>query len=254
MNIIEIKAFETNYIWLMHNNYNECVVVDPGDAKKVLQVLKRSRFSLKAILLTHNHYDHINGVHTLNQYFPTIKIYGPIETKNQGANIIVSEGDNFILLNKNVTVLNLPGHTTDHIGYYCDSKLFCGDTVFSAGCGNVQQGLIKKMYESFLKIKQFPHNTLIYSGHEYTVSNVNFVISILPNNQNIINYQNQVLKLRKTKKPTIPTTLQLELKINPFLRCDCIDIKKALNFFPNPEEEWKIFHKLRKKKDEFNKM
>lgn len=252
MNIIRIPAFEDNYIWLIYNKINECIVVDPGESTKILKILKKLRLSLKAILLTHNHYDHIHGIKVLKQYFPDIEIYGSIETKNKGATRIVTEKDEFIVLNKKIKVFNFPGHTENHIGFYFNSMLFCGDTVFSAGCGKIQTGLAQKMYESFLKIKNLPKDTLIYSGHEYTLSNINFVMSILPKNKIITEYQNQVINLRKLGKSTVPTTLQLELKINPFFRCDNIDIKKALCFFPTIKEEWKIFYKLRKKKDKFN--
>lgn len=254
MNIIQIKALKTNYIWMIYNNNNECIIIDPGESTVIFKVLKTLQFSLKAILLTHNHYDHVAGVKKLIQCFPNIEIYGSKETENEGTNQIVKEGDNFVLLNNiKITILHLPGHTEQHIGFYFNSKLFCGDTVFSAGCGKVQTGLIKSMYHSFLKIKNLPKDTLIYSGHEYTLSNINFVRSILPKNQTIINYQKKIIKLRKYGKSTIPTELNLELKINPFFRCADFEIQKSLNLFPEKKNEWKIFSQLRKQKDIFNK-
>lgn len=252
MHIISVPAFTTNYIWIIYNDMNECIIVDPGESEKVLKILKRLKLSLQAILLTHNHYDHIAGVHILVQHFPRVLIYGPTETKHQCSNLIVSEGDEFTLLNKKITVFNFPGHTENHIGFYYDSHLFCGDTVFSAGCGHIQTGLTQKMYTSFLKIKDFPESTLIYSGHEYTLSNINFVSSILPKNKHVINYRTQVINALKFKKLTIPTTLKLELKINPFFRCNSIDVQQALCLSYQNEETWKIFHELRKRKNEFN--
>lgn len=251
MNIIRITAFKTNYIWMIYNNTNDCIIIDPGETTTVLNILNRLRLSPKAILLTHNHYDHVAGVYVLIKIFPKITVYGPEETKNQGTNVVVSEGDNFTILNQKITVFNFPGHTNNHIGFYYDSKLFCGDTIFSAGCGKIQNGLTQQMYKSFLKIKQFPDNTLIYSGHEYTLSNINFISSILPNNSAIINYKNHVINLIKSKKSTVPTTLELELSINPFLRCDHLDVKQALHFFPKIGKEWQIFSELRKRKDTF---
>lgn len=251
MHIIGISALKTNYIWIILNYTNECVIVDPGESKIVLKILKKYQLILKAILLTHNHSDHTDGVNILTYYFPKIIVYGPLETQNQGTNIIVSGGDTFTTLNKKITVLDLTGHTKNHIGFYHYPYLFCGDTVFSAGCGSVKPKLIQSMYKSLLKIKNLPKNTLIYSGHEYTLSNINFAISILPKNKNFINYRKQVLKLLKKKRPTIPTTLELELQVNPFFLCHHPDIQQSIQLFAKTEEEWKVFKELRQKKDIF---
>lgn len=251
MNIIRISALQTNYIWFLYNNKKECILIDPGETTKILQILKKYKFILKAILLTHNHNDHVDGVHTLTQHYPNTIVFGPFETKNQGANIIISEGDNFNLLQKKFTIFHFPGHTSGHIGFYCPPWLFCGDTIFSAGCGNFKIKFAQQMYDSFIKISKLPHETIIFSGHEYTLSNINFAASILPTDKSIINYYHKILKLRKNNQPTIPTTLNLELKINIFLRCNDINIKKSLHYFPKYKEDWKIFAKLRKKKDLF---
>lgn len=252
MNIIGIKSLRTNYIWIILNHTNECIVVDPGESISILKILKKHQLILKAILLTHNHNDHINGVKKLAYYFPKTEIYGPSETQHKIDNIItVSEKDHLTLLNKKITVFNFPGHTKNHIGFYYYPYLFCGDTIFSAGCGTVKPGLMQNMYESLLKIQNLPNNTLIYCGHEYTLSNINFAISILPKNKIFINYRNQVIKLLKKRKSTIPTTLNLELQVNPFFLYNRIDIQKSIQFFPKIGEEWKVFSKLRKRKDSF---
>lgn len=252
MNIIGIKSLQTNYIWMILSHTNECIVIDPGEGMTILKILKKHQLTLKTILLTHNHHDHTNGVKILEHHFPKIAIYGPSETKNKITNtIIVSEGDNFTLFRKKIKVFNFPGHTKNHIGFYYHFCLFCGDTVFSAGCGTVTPGLMQNMYESLLKIQNFPNNTLIYCGHEYTLSNINFAISILPKNKIFINYRNQVIKLLKNKKPTIPTILNLELQVNPFFLCNRIDIQKSIQFFPKTGEEWKVFSELRKRKNAF---
>ncbi|WHL24887.1 MAG: hydroxyacylglutathione hydrolase [Candidatus Blochmannia vicinus] len=251
MNIIRVPALNTNYIWILYNYRNECIVVDPGEAIAVLKILKRFQFVLRAILLTHNHADHVNGVSTLIQYFPKTIIYGPEETKNSCIHVVVSEGDDFILLQKKFRVFHFPGHTLGHIGFYSAPWLFCGDTVFSAGCGTFCAGLAKKMYESFIKIQNFPCNTLIFSGHEYTLLNVNFAIFMLPHDQFIINYRNKVIKLREKNKSTVPTTVGLELKVNPFFRCSNVDIRRSLHLSSDIKEKWQIFYELRKKKDLF---
>ncbi|URJ28498.1 hydroxyacylglutathione hydrolase [Blochmannia endosymbiont of Camponotus sp. C-046] len=251
MNIIRVRVFNTNYIWFLYNYRGECIIVDPGEAVKVLNILKKLQFKLRAILLTHNHFDHINGVFSLTRYFPKTIVYGPMETKNNGAHCLVSEGDDFVLLQKKFKVINLTGHTLGHIGFYSAPWLFCGDTVFSAGCGKICVGFAQQMYESFLKIKHLPRNTLIFSGHEYTLSNINFAISILPRDQSIIDYCNKIIKLSKNNQPTVPTTVNLERKINPFFCCDNLDIKKSLNLPFNLKEEWQVFSALRNKKDSF---
>lgn len=253
INIIRIPALHTNYIWLLHNQNNECILVDPGEIKQTLQILKKFKYTIKAILLTHNHYDHTNGVNTLIKLYPNTIIYGPKETQNNTFNVsVVTEGNSFILLQKKFITISLPGHTPGHIGFYSAPWLFCGDTVFSAGCGKFHQELAQQMYTSFLKISTLPHNTLIFSGHEYTLPNILFAISILPRDVYIIDYYEKVKKLRKNNQPTAPTTLNLELKINLFFRCNYTDIKQALKCSSNTKETWKIFYKLRQKKDIFS--
>lgn len=255
MNIIRIPTLQTNYVWLLHNQHHECIIIDPGETDQIFQILKKFKFNVKAILLTHNHNDHTGGVYTLIKYYPKTIVYGPKETVNPIFNVVVvSEGDNFILLHKKFVTLSLPGHTPGHIGFYSIPWLFCGDTVFSAGCGTFSKTSAYNMYASFLKIRTLPNNTLIFSGHEYTLSNINFAISILPKDISIINYYYKIIKLRKNNHPTIPTTLKLESKINIFFRFNHIDIKNSLNFFPNIEEEWKIFYELRRKKDSFHQI
>lgn len=253
MHILGVTSLQTNYIWIILNYTNECIVVDPGEGIIVLKILKKYQLILKAILLTHNHNDHTAGTNILIQHFPKAIIYGPSETLNNGTNAVVSEGDNFTILGKKFSVFSFPGHTKNHIGFYHNSCLFCGDTIFSAGCGSVKPELIQNMYQSLLKIQKFPDNTSIYCGHEYTLSNINFAISILPENKIFIDYRNQVIKLLKNKKPTIPTILSLELKINPFLLCKNKNIQQSLQFFPKKEEEWLIFKELRRRKDLFKK-
>lgn len=253
INIIRIPALQTNYIWLLHNQKKECILVDPGDTKHTLQILKKFKYIVKAILLTHNHHDHTQGVDTLIKLYPNIIIYGSKETQNNIFNVIVvTEGNNFVLLQKKFITIDLPGHTPGHIGFYSPPWLFCGDTVFSAGCGQFNKELAQKMYTSFLKISTLPYNTVIFSGHEYTLPNIIFAMSILPQDIHIIDYYEKVKKLRKNNHPTIPTTLDLELKINLFFRCNHKDLKKSLEFPSNIKETWKIFYKLRQKKDIFS--
>lgn len=250
MNIIRIPALKDNYIWLIYNKNNECILIDPGESIQVLKIIQKFQFTLFAILLTHCHNDHTDGIYTLIQHYPNVIVYGPIETKYQHSKIsIISEKDNLMLLGKKFKIINLPGHTSNHIGFYSAPWLFCGDTIFSAGCGKFNDEHAQSMYMSFLKISAYPHNTLIFCGHEYTLSNIKFAISILPTNKKIIDYYHKVSTLTKNNQSTIPTTLSLELQINIFFNYNHIDIKKHLNFFPKTGEEWKLFSMLRKQKD-----
>ncbi|AKC60392.1 hydroxyacylglutathione hydrolase [Blochmannia endosymbiont of Camponotus (Colobopsis) obliquus] len=250
MNLINIPSLKDNYIWILYNKNKKCLVIDPGDHKPVLQIIQKLKLNLIAILLTHHHDDHTSGVHKLLNLFP-VKVYGPLETINKGTNQVVSNNDNIALLNHNFKILSLPGHTLGHIGYYSHPWLFCGDTIFSAGCGRLLEGTAQQMYYSCQKIKRLPNTTLICSAHEYTLTNITFAASILPYDTNIRSYLNTVKKLHKQKKPTLPSTLELELKVNLFFRCQEKNIKKKLNIHPYDQEEWKTFAALRTKRNTF---
>ncbi|ABF14337.1 hydroxyacylglutathione hydrolase [Candidatus Palibaumannia cicadellinicola] len=250
MNLIAIPALIDNYIWLLHNKKGECLIVDPGDATPVLHILSNYQLKLTSILLTHHHPDHVKGVKLLSQYFP-VTIYGPQETFKQCANIIVKKGDFLVLLEKKFAVLSFPGHTLGHIGFYSYPWLFCGDTVFSAGCGRIFEGTTKQMYESFQEVNQLSSHTLICCAHEYTLTNLAFASSLLPKDRIISSYQRHVTILRNKKKPSLPTKLSLERLINPFFRCHDINLHQAINFSPLLGCEWLVFDYLRQKRDNF---
>ncbi|UVK77093.1 MAG: hydroxyacylglutathione hydrolase GloB [Sodalis sp. Fle] len=252
MNIISIPALTDNYIWLLHNDDRECMVVDPGEAVPVLKILVAGKLTMKAIVLTHHHHDHVGGVRELLRYF-SVPTYGPQETKDKGADRIVAEGDNVTLLDHDFRILALPGHTLGHIGFYSAPLLFCGDIIFSAGCGQIFKGMAQQMYASFQKINQLPPETLLYGAHEYTLANITFASILFPQDDVITGYQHEINQLRAKNQPTMPTTLRLERQINLFLRCHEIDLHNKLNIHPISGEEWRVFSALRKKKDHFNK-
>ncbi|XOD70105.1 MAG: hydroxyacylglutathione hydrolase [Sodalis sp. (in: enterobacteria)] len=250
MNLISIPALTDNYIWILHNNDRQCLVIDPGEASPVLQALSKWYLSPIAILLTHHHKDHVNGVDELVQNFQ-IPVYGPEETRFIGTTRIVNEGDTLRLLDHTFSVMTLPGHTIGHVGFYSAPWLFSGDTIFSAGCGYLFEGMPNQMYNSFQKINQLPADTLICAAHEYTLSNLEFAAALLPKDDFIRVYQNDIQKLRLKNKPSLPTTLHLERQVNLFLRCNNLDLQDKLNSHPIPSEEWRVFSALRKKKDSF---
>ncbi|MCR3755800.1 MAG: hydroxyacylglutathione hydrolase GloB [Sodalis sp. Psp] len=250
MNLISIPALADNYIWLLYNDKRQCLVVDPGEAAPVLKVLSDRHLTPVAIFLTHHHYDHVGGVAEFQRYFP-VPVYGPEETCDKSATQIVSEGDSLIVLDQTFRILAFPGHTLGHIGFYGAPWLFCGDTVFSAGCGRLFEGTPKQMYTSLQKINQFPSETLICAAHEYTLSNLQFASFLLPRDKIIAGYQSKIKQLRLRNQPSLPTTLHLERLINLFLRCHDIDLQKKLNTYSSPGEEWNVFAALREKKDKF---
>jgi hydroxyacylglutathione hydrolase len=220
-----IKAFQDNYIWLIHNNKN-CIVVDPGDANPVIETLERKSLGLLAILITHHHADHIGGVSELKKKYPDIKIFAPHKDKYDFVNKSLKNGDeiNIPELQINYKIIEIPGHTRGHIAYYDMKNLFCGDTLFACGCGKIFDGTHEEMYNSLKKIKGLPKETKIYCAHEYTKKNIVFALTLKPDDMN--------LKLRSEVtsqlKITIPSILDEELKTNPFLNCDSLEAFKEL--------------------------
>ncbi|HGF7366375.1 TPA: hydroxyacylglutathione hydrolase, partial [Vibrio cholerae] len=210
-----VKAFLDNYIWILSND-EKAIVIDPGDARKVCDFLTDNNLSLEAILITHHHFDHINGVPELLDKFHDAKLIAPMSINSDLRSFFVTEGSQIILLDSIFEVIELPGHTDDHIGFRYKNMLFCGDVLFSSGCGKVSNGQYEKMLSSLSKISSLPNNTIIYCGHEYTRDNLTFANYIEPGNEFIQEYI--MLIDQNEDMPTIPTSLLLEKKINPFLR------------------------------------
>jgi len=225
IHIDPIEAFQDNYIWLIHNDQNS-VIVDPGDAGPVISALERKNLNLVAILITHHHADHIGGVIALQEKYPHIKIFAPQKDKYDFVNISLKNGDeiNIPELQINYKIIEIPGHTRGHIAYYDKKNLFCGDTLFACGCGKIFDGTHEQMYNSLKKISALPKDTKIYCAHEYTKKNISFALSLDPDDTN--------LKLRKAlvfnMKNTIPSSLEEELKTNPFLKCTSLEAFKRL--------------------------
>lgn len=221
--IIPLPAFRDNYIWLLRRG-RHAVVVDPGDAAPVQAYLQAENLALSAILVTHHHPDHVGGVGALLDSAPpnakAIPVFGPGRENIAGVNRLVAEGDTVALPELELTlgVLDVPGHTAGHVAYYGDELLFCGDTLFSAGCGRLFEGTPAQMATSLAKFNALPAATRVYCTHEYTLSNLAFSRAAEPDNPARDEYARWCEAQRAAGKPTLPSTIARERAINPFLR------------------------------------
>lgn len=256
LNVHPIHAFSDNYIWVIHNQ-THAAVIDPGIASPVIEYLQSKRLQLSAILITHHHHDHTGGNAELLQSF-NVPVYGPHNESIATVSHPLREGDQVNLeeMSLNLMVLDTPGHTRGHIAYYGSdpfNMVFCGDTLFACGCGRVFEGTAQQMYQSLQKLSQLPGDTLIFCTHEYTLGNIQFAKVVDPKNARLIDFEIAAQELRNRNVPTIPTTLILERKINPFIRCEQQEIiNSAQNYsgksLPDPIE---VFTALREWKNNF---
>ena len=253
INIEPIKAFSDNYIWLLTTNEGS-IVIDPGESVNLLKIIKEKNLNLKAILITHHHFDHTGGIEEILAD-KSIDVYGP-NNNIDTINVKVSNESKISLLGIEFEVIEIPGHTLDHIAYYAKNDghpiLFCGDTLFAGGCGRVFEGTFEQMHESLSTLKKLPLNTKIYCGHEYTESNLRFAKSVEPLNQAIISRYNDVVKLNKQGIPTLPSTIEIEQETNPFLRVGLKSIQQEISKkFNTPKNDKDIFAAIRQWKDNF---
>ena len=251
MNLTSIPALQDNYIWTLNDEQGNCLIVDPGEAQAVIEKVYANGWHPVAILLTHHHSDHVGGVKKLCETFPGLVVYGPQETQDKGATHIVVEGDRIDVLDREFSVIFTPGHTLGHISYYSSPYLFCGDTMFSGGCGRLFEGTAEQMYESFQKLNQLPDETLICCAHEYTLSNLKFAAAVLPHDPQITACYQQIKDLRAKNGITLPTKLARERQINLFLRTQEPDLQRAVGVNIPPAHAWETFAVLRDKKDRF---
>lgn len=251
MNLNSIPAFQDNYIWVLNDETGRCLIVDPGEAAPVLAAITENGWQPEAILLTHHHNDHVGGVSDLHRHYPNLIVYGPEETRHKGTTKIVADGDRIRVLDQEFHVFATPGHTLGHVCFYSAPWLFCGDTLFSGGCGRLFEGTPAQMYRSLQRINTLPEETLICCAHEYTLSNMKFALSVLPHDLFINEYYREVKELRAKNQITLPTTLKKERQINLFLRTDDIDLINEINKETKLLQSEERFAWLRSKKDNF---
>jgi len=217
--ITAIPALQDNYIWAIHDDHH-AAVVDPGEAVPVLEFLDTHGLQLSAILCTHRHADHIGGIAKLCEVY-NVQVYGRRHPGNPFVSVDLREGDQLRLdaFNLIFEIMEIPGHLDDHLAYVAPGILFCGDTLFGAGCGRNFEGTLAQLFLSLQRLAQLPDDTLVYSAHEYTAANLRFALACEPHNPDVQRRIEQVTQLRAANLPTLPSSIALEKATNPFLRC-----------------------------------
>lgn len=257
MTIHPIPAFDDNYIWLFHpEGSRDAYVVDPGDASVVEETLTAMNLQLAGILVTHHHFDHTGGIAKLTEN-RSIPVFGSTESRCKHVTHTVSQGDTVTLEDSSrFSVIEVPGHTLDHIAFYCEESkiLFCGDTLFVGGCGRLFEGTPEQMLTSLEKLTALPGNTRVYCTHEYTLGNFKFAQAVEPNNDDIQQAIIRATDLRQHNQPTVPSTIAAELTQNPFLRSNANAVVAAAQRHLGTDKslsETEVFAAIRAWKDVF---
>ncbi|HWI80537.1 hydroxyacylglutathione hydrolase [Ramlibacter sp.] len=256
MKLIPLPAFQDNYLWVLHNG-RRALVVDPGDAQPVLACLQRDRLQLEAILVTHHHPDHIGGLEALRDATGAA-VFGPARERIPEPLTRVAGGDGVDALGLRFEVLDVPGHTAGHVAYYCPDVdgtplLFCGDTLFSGGCGRLFEGTPAQMLASLDRLAALPGATRVCCTHEYTLSNLKFARAVEPGNAELISYTQRCEELRARDLPTLPSTIEQEKRINPFLRTRLPAVAQAARAHDaaTPPDEVGVFATIRNWKNQY---
>jgi hydroxyacylglutathione hydrolase len=225
--ISALPAFTDNYIWLLQDPRTQrCAVVDPGDAAPVQAWLaQHPEWTLSDILVTHHHHDHVGGVEQLKRRTGA-RVWGPASEIIPARDVALNDNDRINVLGCEFEVIAVPGHTLGHIAFYHHGLLFCGDTLFAAGCGRLFEGTPEQMHSSLTRLAALPEDTRVYCTHEYTLSNLRFAQAVEPGNPDIAERLAKVAQLREADRMTLPSTLALEKLTNPFLRTGETSVKQ----------------------------
>ncbi|MDD5030464.1 MAG: hydroxyacylglutathione hydrolase [Rhodoferax sp.] len=255
MTLVPLPAFNDNYIWMLHDG-QRALVVDPGDPQVVFEALERTSLQLQAILVTHHHHDHTGGVNQLRKT-TAAQVYGPAHENVPQPLQGMKDGDVLDVLGWHFTVLDVPGHTAGHIAFYSkpagqEPLVFCGDTLFSAGCGRLFEGSPAQMLNSLTRLAALPDATRVCCAHEYTESGLLFAHAVEPANLAVTEHQRRVASWRANHQPSLPSTIGLEKSINPFLRTRQPDVVAAARHFDaSVHTETDVFTAIRTWKNQF---
>jgi hydroxyacylglutathione hydrolase len=254
--VLHVPAFEDNYIWLIRGvSTTHAALVDPGDAAPLFEALPRLGLTPAAILCTHHHGDHTGGIDALTRAWSGLPVYGP-GNENIGGLTHPLVGDETVRLPElglQFQVLSIPGHTRGHVAYYGHGWLFCGDTLFSAGCGRLFEGTAVQMHQSLSRLAALPGETLVYCAHEYTLANLRFAEAVEPDNPAIAAWRQEATALLANRQPTLPTTVSRELDLNPFLRASRPSVRAAAEKYTGQTlgDATSVFVAVRQWKDRF---
>lgn len=259
--VIPVRAFSDNYIWLIRlpekrspdRPGGHAVIVDPGDVPPVLDALDAHQMKPAAILVTHHHHDHVGGIAGLLARF-TVPVYGPAGMRNSPVDHPLQDGDTVTLgQDLSLRVIAVPGHAADHLAYYGGDLLFCGDTLFTGGCGRLIDGTASQLYASLERLSALPDRTRVYCGHEYTLSNLRFASRVEPGNLRLAERLARAIEQRDRGLATVPSTLAEEKATNPFLRCHLAAVRGAAERFCDKplNTSLEVFAMIRSWKDAF---
>lgn len=254
--VTPIPAFNDNYIWALSvAGQNQIAVVDPGDATPVENYLRDNDLQLAAILVTHHHHDHTGGIQALRAEFD-VPVYGPEDCQFSGITHTLADGATINLFGHALEIRAIPGHTLDHISYFSAAdtpQIFCGDTLFLAGCGRLFEGTPSQMFDAMAYFKSLPDATEIYCTHEYSMANLKFAAAVEPDNTDIEATLSTCYQLREADQPTLPTSIAQERRINPFLRTDSDTVIRTASDFSGRalNTELDVFTAVREWKNQF---